>query len=545
MQVQFNAPNDAGFFSDPKKIQSYFSFIAFEFADQQTGQAKWYPKDPNNKGALHKYTANLVAKVGQSGVTVLPDQIDFGLVTVGCKSKVHEIRVYNTGNIPVYVTKVELQGCGIEVEKYKWPGIPKKGVEVSNSTPAKFGLQYAPQNVGKDSCQAIVTTGVEGKCIDAAGIATGQGCKVTADCTQGGGTLCQGQVFTVPLKGEGTLLDEYTDEFDLTAGKKVDVLFVIDNSGSMGDEQNNIASNFKSFVQIANLWQNDYHLGVTSTDKKGGLKGKLRNEAGTRILTKNNNAKGEFPKYAKLGTNGSANEQGLEAAKRALDVPHKFDTCDSKCQTCKVDKDCPANMFCVPDDKGVKACGGWNRTFMRKTAGLEVVFVSDEEDSSPAALSFYVNFFKSIKGFVNKGLMYVYLIVGFKQSSGGSGGGGCGAQKGSRYLTVAKETGGKSASICDPSFAKTLQDIGNVAFGMSHQFFLTMNAQPGTVKVWVNGKQCQGPDKNKTWYLDEPSNSVVLVDPANGGTCLPAKIDPNKGGKIKIYYKVLCHPKTP
>ena len=543
MPVKFDAPNDAGFFADPKAIQSYYGYIAFEFTDPVTGDKKWYPKDPTDKPNISKYTPNILAKVGQSGVAVLPDSVDFGLVTVGCKSNVKYIRIYNTGNIPAYVTHVELQGCGLEVAKYKWPGIPKSGLEVTTSGPQELGLQYAPQNVGKDECQAVITTGVEGKCVDAIGNQVGGDCKVTADCTQG--VLCKGQVFTVPLKGEGTLLDEYTDEFDLSAGKKVDVLFVIDNSGSMGDEQNNLATNFKSFVQIANLWQNNYHLGVTTTDMKSDV-GRLREKSGLRILTNKSipSAASTFPDLAKLGTNGSADEQGLEAAKRALDVPNKYDSCDSKCITCKTDKDCPDKMLCVADGEGVKACGGHNRGFLRKQAGLEVVFVSDEEDSSPAAVSFYVNFLKSIKGFANKGLMHAHAIVGTTQSSG-SGGGGCGAQKGNRYLTVAKETGGKAASICDPSFAKTLQDIGNVAFGLSHQFFLTMNAQPNTIQVWVDGKACTGPDKAKTWYFDDQSNSVVLVDAADGGTCLPAKIDPAKGGKIKIYYKTLCHPKTP
>jgi len=529
-QVLFDAPNDAGFFSDPKAIQSYYGFIAFKFADQATGSTKWYPKDPNDKAKVSGYKPNLIAKVGKSSVSVLPESIDFGLVTVGCKSKLQYVRVYNTGNIPAYVTKVELQGCGIEVDKVAWPGVPKKGLEISNAAPAKFGLQYAPQNVGKDTCQMVVTTGVEGQCISNQGIATGKDCKVTADCSAG--HWCQGQVFSVPLVGTGTLLDEYTDEFEQGAGKKVDVLFVIDNSGSMGDEQKNIANNFKSFVSIATLWQNDYQIGVTSTDMKNGLRGRLKNLNGDRILTKNNGAPNKFPSMAKLGTNGSANEQGLAAAKAALSLPHTFDTCTTKCKTCKTDNDCPNKLFCV-DAGGKKACGGSNRGFLRKKAGLEVVFVSDEEDSSTGSLKIYVDFLKNIKGFANKGLMHAHAIVG-------TGAQGCQAQQGKRYIQAAKETGGKIASICDQSFAKTLQDIGNVAFGLSHQFFLTMNAEPSTIKVWVNGKPCAGPSKNTSWFYEPQSNSVVFVAANSGGTCVP-----KKGDKVKIYYKTLCFPKGP
>ena len=49
-------------------------------------------------------------------------------------------------------------------------------------------------------------------------------------------------------------------------------------------------------------------------------------------------------------------------------------------------------------EEGQKVCGGYNMGFLRKDATLEIVFVSDEEDQSPADLSFYINFFKNIKG---------------------------------------------------------------------------------------------------------------------------------------------------
>src|SRR5262245_13379481 len=54
---------------------------------------------------------------------------------------------------------------------------------------------------------------------------------------------------------------------------KIDILFVIDNSGSMGDEQVNLASNFPMFGQLIDTYVNssgktlDYHVGVTTTDK--------------------------------------------------------------------------------------------------------------------------------------------------------------------------------------------------------------------------------------------------------------------------------------
>ncbi len=530
LNILFNTPNDGGLFADPKSLLKYYGYLAVKFKDQATGLADWYPKDPAKDSA--KLSANLVASVGEASVNVLPDSIDFGLVTVGCKSKVEHVSVFNTGITPVFITKLEFQGCGVEMKKVSWPGVPKKGIEVTQSVPVKLGLQYAPQNEGKDSCQMIVTTGNEGQCVDATGTPTASGsCKVTGDCQGTNDTLCAGQTFSVPIKGEGTLLTEFTDEFEQGAGKKVDVLFVIDNSGSMGDEQKNLANNFGQFIQFATLWQNDYHLGVVTTDmKNGGDKGRLRTQNGTRIVTpKTSNPTGTFQSLAKVGTSGSADERGLAAAKAALTLPHVFDSGKS----CKVDTDC-TDGTCVKGPDGKLGCGGHNRGFLRKQAGLEIVFVSDEEDSSPSDLAYYVNFLYSLKGAANKGLFHAHAIVGLTKSSG-SGGGGCGAAKGSRYIAVAKDTGGQTASICDASFAKSLKNIGEVAFGLSHQFFLTMNAEPSTVKVWINGVECVG--GNTSWAYDQPSNSVVFVSATANGTCMP-----KKGDKVKIYYKTLCFP---
>jgi len=63
---------------------------------------------------------------------------------------------------------------------------------------------------------------------------------------------------------------------------KVDILFVVDDSGSMAEEQSNLASNFPTFIErleayrTANDTQLDYRVGVTSTSRDGlALSGSL------------------------------------------------------------------------------------------------------------------------------------------------------------------------------------------------------------------------------------------------------------------------------
>ena len=87
-----------------------------------------------------------------------------------------------------------------------------------------------------------------------------------------------------PLKQveyEKTSVDD--DNIALTVNKDVDILFVVDNSGSMAEEQATLAANFPSFVGVLeeeNVKAN-YRIGVTTTDNgnpwcSGGQGGALR-----------------------------------------------------------------------------------------------------------------------------------------------------------------------------------------------------------------------------------------------------------------------------
>src|SRR5262245_47456344 len=57
--------------------------------------------------------------------------------------------------------------------------------------------------------------------------------------------------------------------------ERVDFLFVVDNSGSMREEQENLARSFPGFVAVLqrSLRARDYHIMVVDTDASGGAAG--------------------------------------------------------------------------------------------------------------------------------------------------------------------------------------------------------------------------------------------------------------------------------
>jgi hypothetical protein len=75
---------------------------------------------------------------------------------------------------------------------------------------------------------------------------------------------CQLQLKPVELDHEL----EQENQLQLSELKDVDILFVIDNSGSMGAEQANLAANFGAFIEVleANDVAANYRIGVTTTD---------------------------------------------------------------------------------------------------------------------------------------------------------------------------------------------------------------------------------------------------------------------------------------
>ncbi|MBM4387911.1 MAG: choice-of-anchor D domain-containing protein, partial [Deltaproteobacteria bacterium] len=344
VQIRFIPPDNVKLML-PGEFMSFSSLFTVTMEDPYSKQTFNYPyvgipNDPNNPPV----SPNILAKAGQSYIIGIPNELDFGLITIGCSSQTMTVKVYNIGEKPENVSSVELVGCTPEFKIVGYPALPAL-VTLGNSVNVE--VKYTPQDKGNDGCSLLIKTTDPGT-----------------------------PELTVPLKGAGTFDSEQTDTFKQVSGQEVDVLFAVDCSGSMGDDQKNLADNFDYFISKASKWNNDYHIGVVSCDfdEENGMRGKLMGSP--RFVTPQNWQ--DFKKNVKLGDMCSATEQGLISSQAALSFPLAHDT-DIACQN---------NSPCTEPDKCVDGfCGGYNRGFLRKDARLEVIVVSDEEDQSPVALS--------------------------------------------------------------------------------------------------------------------------------------------------------------
>ena len=438
-------------------------------------------------------TAELSGVAGESNIEVIPSRLDFGAVTAGeCASREERVTVYNTGLVDLCITGMEFEGAGCgEFFIVDRPVADADGcIVVTRNRPAEVSLVYEPGALGADECNLVFIS-------DA------------ADAPE----------LRVPLEGEGVASSSTVDEFVQTSGQTVDVLFVIDNSGSMGEEQDNLQDNFAEFINGAQQFNNDYQIGIVTTDMEDESEaGRL--QGSPRIMRRGAGIESQFRNAVDVGTSGSGTEKGLEAARSALSDPLAFDTG----VTCQSDSDCVEPDMCVEG-----TCGGLNRGFVREGAALEVIFVSDEDDFSDASLNFYVDFLKNIKGFRNESLFHANAIVGSNNGRAAScSGAGGDASAGERYVEVANRTNGRVFSICEEDFGTPLQEIGNRAFGLPVQFFLSRPAARDTIEVEV-----QSQPRPSGWSYDAPSNSVVFED-----TTVP-----QPGQTVRVEYEAQCFPR--
>jgi len=272
-----------------------------------------------------------------------------------------------------------------------------------------------------------------------------------------------------------------TDSWYQAPNNEVDILFVVDDSCSMEDEQKTLSRGFASFTDAMTDSGTDFHIGVitTSFDYSDTERGMLRGDP--MYLTNGDDYISEFSLRATVGIEGSDKEKGLEAASYAVS---------------------PAMNV-----------GGPNEGFVRHSASLLVVVVSDEEDCSDHARlegqppeSCYTDQDKLVpvgdvvSEFLNlkedQEQVQIGAIVGVRNGSCDD------TYPGTRYIDAARLTGGLVGDICEPDWSTMLGDLGLNAVGIRTSFKLDSAAQPASLEVMVNGDVVDE-DDNNGWSYDE------------------------------------------
>jgi len=290
---------------------------------------------------------------------------------------------------------------------------------------------------------------------------------------------------------------------------KADILFVVDDSGSMSGHQRNLSHNiglFTSvFLQTSIL---DYNIGVITTDNDGfwggssSCCGKL---VGTyRVVTKTTpNSNLVLQENLTVGINGSGREAPFETTSLAL-----------------------SNTMLT----------GWNSGFIRPSAALIVIFITDAEDqsrtTSPQSLLAEMLALKNNdkRRVLSYGAIIPTGVNNCDRDSWDT------PQRIEEFLDIvpngagAGGVGGNIVSLCAPDYGQRLAEFAlQIVDQISSTIYLTRLPDPKSLRVSY-GSEDLPMDPKKGWSYSPALNAIFL------GSEIDWTSQPN-GSKVEVHYK--------
>lgn len=301
------------------------------------------------------------------------------------------------------------------------------------------------------------------------------------------------------------------DVFYQNPASKVDVLLVVDNSCSMEPYQERLSTNFDAFLTYFVEGNVDYQIGVVTTavtepivDETRGCSQEVidsipsggRLVGGTYITAGNPDGASLFADLVSVGTCGASYEMGLESAYLALTPP---------------------------------LVDGANAGFLRDDAYLSVIFVSDEQDSSPLATNAYINAFRDVKGQRNRDIFNASALVVTNEDEC-TAAQAAASDAGTRYVDVATQTGGIIGNLCAENFGAIVTELGLASSRLTDSFPLSQLPVASSLTVAVD-ETIVGCNVGAWWY--ELRGEGENVQPT---VVFDRQLLPPPGSKISVTY---------
>lgn len=279
--------------------------------------------------------------------------------------------------------------------------------------------------------------------------------------------------FLTHVKQEVSLAHHYVHPLkEMQGNNKVDILFVVDNSASMGSSQANLKKNadlfMDEFVRHSLL---DWRIGLVSTD--------LTNRpfigmAATDLLDKSRKdpVKAFQTAVDDLGIDGSGLEKPFAAAIKGLtDYP----------------------------------------SFMRPGAALAIILITDASEQSGIDGKTFLSQVQALQP--PRGSLYVYAVLANSDFGCPPSGETDYDFATSSYAVAINDTKGKYYKLCE-DFGPSLADLSADLVTRVSRPFIQLKSRPylKTVKVLYNGRELKGGpiDQGGYWVYDFDLNRVVF-----------------------------------
>ncbi len=320
--------------------------------------------------------------------------------------------------------------------------------------------------------------------------------------------------------------------------KPVDILWVVDNSGSMASSQDNLANNFQSFIQQFQQKGYDFRMAVGTTDAYLKLHtndnnrarfrdGSGSNRTGIYVMDKNTpNLTNVFTKNVRVGINGNGDERALESMKQLLLNPTNSDFRRAGAYLA---------VIIVSDEEDTSHYDWYNgvdsffstdnpndvRLFQNSTNPIHATLNPQHGFHPPQMFKDFMDTFTNSSDLVKN---YVVNSIVIKDEA-------CRQQLAEntqklapRVKALSELTGGSAFSLCDP-FDQVLDAIQQQALRGAATFQLNREPVVSSIVVRVNGSVIPQ-DPVTGWLYDAATNSVIFAEPPPADAVITIDFDP-------------------
>ena len=286
-----------------------------------------------------------------------------------------------------------------------------------------------------------------------------------------------------PLQGQ---FSETFNILSLVKDKKIDILWVIDNSGSMSSIQSNIVKNTALFMQAFQANTHiEWKMGLISTDKNDGPYLGF-NQAIPFDYTSPDPVSTFQSAVSSLGTMGAGSEYTFYNIDRMITTP--------------------------------LSSGQEDFThFFRSDAHLVVIMVSDEKEQSynlDSTKYLAANFYNHLRGLKDQEkVLRFYGAFDFSDMQGCSGTGwGTDKYIGSAFEEIIDQSAGFAISACTRSFGTELAKVGDDIVSLLKTPSIPLNARPKveTLEIIFKGERLKGGPRTTggIWNYDREFSTI-------------------------------------
>lgn len=360
-------------------------------------------------------------------INIDPDEVDFGEPLLGCEMS-QQVSIENAGNVDLVIDDVSFMTSIPQELDLDYGTLPEFPWIIQPSSRLTLFINYVPLDEDADTLEWEVDSNDP-----------------------------QTPVYSSEAIGDAAYANNVIQDWIQQTQVIVDIIWVVDNSGSMYPYQQLLGLNMETFMNMFLSFSPDYRMGFITTDTPYLVNGAIIDSTSATPTVD------AVTIINSIGARGSGHEQGLDQLK-----------------------------FCLES--------GDCRTMIRQNSALVVIFLSDEEDHSylsPIAFQGFIDNYKpnnfipfAIIGDIPNGCIRPNSVP---------------AKAGYGYYDIVNHYSSKWWSICDTNWGSQMQEVAQDISLQS--VFVLDEADPvvETIEVYVNGQLIE-----EGWSYSEESNAVIF-----------------------------------